>query len=172
MIRWSVSHQNGDHISRIHNIMYVSMLWILSCGHHFDEWLISGSSPISSFYDTYNTYLRHPEIVFWEKLERMAVFSSIVVWQFKISVYSVGCPGIFCHFSQMHWIIPKVMLHFSLLNQHTLIWVGVQRGGGCLIFEFYWIFMWQFQNFSKFQFFSEGGRRGGHQSVPSVPTLI
>ena len=28
--------------------------------------------------------------------------------------------------------------------------------GGALFFKFYCIFMWQFQNFSKFQFFSEG----------------
>ena len=71
----------------------------------------------------------------------------------------------------IYFFLVETMKFSSLILRHTLNWVGAQGvgtifekfQGGCLIFEFYCIFMRQFQKISKFQWLS-GGTRLQHQS--------
>ena len=61
-------------------------------------------------------------------------------------------------------------------STHTLFWVGANSffgkcQGRCLIFEFYCIFMWRFQNFSKFQFFTEGGHQSPERGLSIIQRM-
>ena len=79
-------------------------------------------------------------------------------------------------YNSIHSINQNFMLNQQAL--HTYIKLGRSSGGvyfwkisgGCLIFEFYFIFMWKFQKNSKFQWFS-GGTRPQHQSSGGLSPL-
>ena len=109
-------------------------------------------------------------------------FNSIKQWKLHQSFYDCNLHMLDIFSKMFHGILPKCnKFLWNNMYQSYIKLLGSELRGGlflknfrrdALIFEFYCIFMWQFQKISKFQFFSEERHQSPGGSVPPSPPQV